>query len=89
MGPPTRECKSGDKLQLKLMFYNRQAGKQSNTTTKPIRIMLYIHECSSGENAEDSYGFEEDEDHSGSTAEEEVDVVGDKIIFKVSYGAAE
>ena len=71
---------------IKLMFYNRMKGRQSQTTAKPIKIMLYVHEQEDGD--EDSFGFEEDNQNNVmSTAEEddEKDIVDDKIVFKVTY----
>lgn len=42
MGPSKRVCKSGDSLNLKLMFINQQDKRR--TSNKPIQIMIFVAE---------------------------------------------
>ena len=77
MGPSARECKSGNVLNLKLNFTNQKFKGQNSAVKPPIKIMLYINEIN-----ED---FESDSAGKTTVDEEEEDVIGDSVIFSVSY----
>ena len=54
MGPSTRQCKTGEILNFKLMFINRMDNRRQTPIRagagKPIRIFMYVNEAEAEEN---------------------------------------